>query len=98
MSMYAIKRQQKHFHNAHIKTKDFKVGDIVLAYMLKQHTSKLKRQGMGPYVFLDISTNGVLCLATLDGEQMLPSCISGCKVKKYYKALTYEMMEQMHKA
>ena len=95
--MYAIKRCQKQFHNAHIKTKDLKVGDLVLAYTLKQHTSKLKWRGMGPYVIHDISTSGALRLATLDGEQM-PSWINGCGVKKYYKPLTYEMMEWLHKS
>ena len=52
---------------------------------------------MGPYVIHDISTSGALRLATLDGEQM-PNWISGCRVKKYLKPLTIEMLECIHKA
>ncbi len=96
-AMYALKRRQKSFHDARIKTKEFKTGDLVLAYTLKQHTSKLKKRGMGPYLIHDISTSGALRLATLDGEQM-PNWISGCRVKKYYEPLTLEMLERMHKA
>ena len=48
--MYAQKRRQKKFHYAHIVNKDFQIGDLVLAYTLKKHTSKLKKRGMGPYV------------------------------------------------
>ena len=33
--MYALKRRQKSFHDARIKTKEFKKGDLVLAYTLK---------------------------------------------------------------
>ena len=50
---------------------------------------------MGPYVIQDISTSGALRLATLDGVQM-PNWISGCRVKKYLRPLTMEMLEQMH--
>ena len=54
MGMYALKHRQKSFHNAKIKTKEFKKGDLVLAYTLKQHASKLKKRGLGPYVVHDI--------------------------------------------
>ena len=43
-SMYALKCRQKSFHDAKIKTKELQVGNLVLAYTLKQHTSKLKKQ------------------------------------------------------
>ena len=48
--MYAEKRRLKKFHDAHIINKELKKGDLVLAYTLKQHTSKLKKRGMGPFV------------------------------------------------
>lgn len=44
--MYAQKRRLKKFHDDHIINKEFKIGDLVLAYTLKQHTSKLKKRGM----------------------------------------------------
>ena len=46
VGMYAQKRRLKQFHNAHIVNKEFQKGDLVLAYTLKQHTSKLKKRGM----------------------------------------------------
>ena len=70
---------------------------MVLAYTLKQHASKLKKRGLGPYVVHDISTSGALRLATIDGEHM-PNWISGCRVKKYLEPLTREMLERLHQA
>ena len=77
VGMYALKCRQKNFHDAKIKTKELQIGSLVLAYTLKQYASKLKKQGMGPYVIHDISTSGALRLATLDGEKM-PNWVSGC--------------------
>ena len=94
--MYAQKRRQKKFHDAHVKNKEFKVGDLVLC-TLKQHTSKLKKCGNGPYVIHDISTSGAIRLATLDGEQML-NWMSGCRLKKYHETLTPDMLERIHAA
>ena len=66
--MYAHKRRQKQFHDAHIKTREFKQGDAVLVYTLKQHQSKFKKRGKGPYIIHELSTSGAVQLATLDGE------------------------------
>ena len=95
--MYAQKRRQKKFHDAHVKNKEFKIGDLVLVYTLKQHASKLKKRGNGPYVIHDISTSGAVRLATLDGEQML-NWMSGCRIKKYHETLTPNMLERIHAA
>ena len=35
--LFLEKRCQKQFHAAHIKTKEFKQGDVVLVYIVKQH-------------------------------------------------------------
>ena len=93
--MYALKRRKNIFYDAKVKTKELKPDNLVLAYTLKQHASKLKKQGMGPYVIQDISTSGSLPLATLDGEKM-PNWISGYRVKKYLEPLTLEMLEKFH--
>ena len=66
--MYALKHRLKRFYNAKIKTKELQVGELVLAYTLKQHASKIKKQGMEPYVIHDISTIGALCFAILDSK------------------------------
>ena len=68
--MYTQKRRLKKFHDSHIINKEFKKGDLVLAYTLKQHTSKLKKRGMGPYVIHNLLSSGAVHLATLDGEPM----------------------------
>ena len=80
VSMYALKQRQKGLHHARIKTKDFQICDLVLEYTLKQDTSRLKNQGMEPYVIHDISTSGALCLATINNKKM-PNCINGFGVK-----------------
>ena len=93
--MYALKRRQSKFHDSKIINKEFQIGDLVLVYTLKQHASKLKKRGHGPYVIHDLSLSGVARLATLDGEQM-PSWISGCRLKKYHEPLTADMLARLH--
>ena len=65
--MYALKRRQEKFHDSHISTKQFKLGNLVLLLTLKQFVSKFTKRGRGPYV---ISSNGAIKLSTLDGEEM----------------------------
>ena len=93
--MYAQKRRKKQFHDAHVINKDFQIGDLVLAYTLKQHTSKLKKRGMGPYVIHNLSSSGAVQLATLDGEPM-SSWISGCRLKKYKEPMNNEILQRLH--
>lgn len=82
--MYAQKIHLKKFHDAHVINKEFKKGDLVLAYTLKQHTSKLKKRGMmGPYVIHNLSSSGAMHLATLDGEP-----VGAGRLKKYHELLT----------
>lgn len=93
--MHAHKRCLKKFHDAHVINKEFKKGDLVLAYTLKQHTSKLKKHNMGPYIIHNLSSSGAVHLATLDGEPMT-SWISGCKLKKYHEPLTQDILNRLH--
>ncbi|RYA70906.1 hypothetical protein DD595_25390, partial [Enterobacter cloacae complex sp. 4DZ3-17B2] len=86
---------QKEFFDKHVRTKEFKVGDYVLVYTLKQHAKKLKKRGMGPLVIKDLSPSGAVKLATLDGEEM-PNWISGCRVKKYLLPLTQDLLLKIH--
>ncbi|RYA38660.1 hypothetical protein [Enterobacter cloacae complex sp. GF14B] len=76
-------------------TKEFKTGDYVLVYTLKQHAKKLKKRGMGPFVISDLSQSGAVKLATLAGEE-IPNWISGCRLKKYHLPLTQDMLQQIH--
>ena len=95
--MYALKRRQKEFHDRHIKTKEFKLGDLVLVYTLKQFKAKLTKRGRGPYVISGLSSSGAVKLSTLDGEEM-PNWISGCRIKKYLSPLTQQELNRLHKA
>ena len=93
--MYAQKRRLKQFHDSHVINKQFQKGDLVLAYTLKQHTSKLKKRGMGPYLIHNLSNSGAVHLATLDGVPMA-NWISGCRLKKYKEPLTEEILKRLH--
>ena len=75
--MYAVKRRQKKFHDSHISTKEFKLGDLVLLFTLKQFVSKFTKRGQGPYVISGLSSNGAVKLSTLDGKEMA-NWISAC--------------------
>ena len=95
--MYALKRRQKQFHDDHIITKRFKVGDLVLVYTLKEFGSKFTKRGRGPYVITQASTSGAVRFATLDGEEM-PNWISGCRIKKYHTPLSTKQLARLHQA
>ena len=38
--MYALKQRQKKFHDSNLSAKEFKIGDLVLLFTLKQFVSK----------------------------------------------------------
>ena len=60
--MYALKRRQKQFHDDHIITKQFRLGDLVLVYILKEFATKFTKRGRGPYVISRLSSSGALIL------------------------------------
>ena len=95
--MYALKHRQKRFHDSHIITKEFKLGNLVLVYTLKQFQSKFSKAGRGPFVISGVSSSNAVKLSTLDGEEM-PNWINGYRVKKYYTLLNIEELECLHKA
>ena len=68
--MYALKRRQKQFHNDHIITKQFCLGDLILVYTLKEFAAKFTKRGRGPYVISRLSSSGAVKIATLDREEM----------------------------
>ena len=95
--MYALKRRQKQFHDHHILTKEFRVGDLVLVFMLKEFEAKFTKQGRGPYVISNLSSSEAVKLSTLEGEEML-NWISGYCIKKYNKPLTQNELNMLHQA
>ena len=71
IGMYAEKRRRKHWHDQYVKTNRFQEGDLVLLYTLRKHKRKLKKQGLGPFVILELRSSGAVRLETLNGEKML---------------------------
>ena len=63
------KQRQKAWHDHHIRTKQFKVGGLVLMYDNKflKHPGKLKTHYLGPYVVAHITEAGAVKLHKLDG-------------------------------
>ena len=41
--MYALKRRQKQFYDHHIPTKEFRMGDLVLVFTLKEFEAKFTK-------------------------------------------------------
>ena len=64
-------------------------------FTLKKHKCKLKMRGLGPYVINEITSGGVVCLDTLDGEPMA-NFINGSSLKHFHEPLTQDMLERMH--
>ena len=63
------KQRQKAWHDRHIRTKQFKVGGLVLMYENKflKHLGKLKTHWIGSYVVVHITEVGAVKLHKLDG-------------------------------
>ena len=95
--MYVEKRRPKRWHDQNLCSKEFHKGTLVLVYTLKQHKSKLKLRGLGPFVINTTSTSGSIRLETLDGEPMA-NYINGSCLWVYNKFLTLEMLNRMHVA
>ena len=58
VGMYALKKWQKQFYDHHILIEQFKVGDLVLVFTLKEFVAKFTKQGCVPYVISKLSSNG----------------------------------------
>ena len=56
-SMYALKTRQKQLHDNYIITKRFKLGDLVLVFIVKELVAKLSKCGKGPYIISCLSTS-----------------------------------------
>ena len=97
VGMYTLKRRQKKFHDSHIINKEFKLGDLVLVYTLKQFQAKFTKRGRGPCVISRLLTSGAVKLSTLDGEEM-PKWINGCRIKKSYTPLAQLELQRLHNA
>ena len=90
--MYALKRRQKRFHDSHIITKQFKLGDLVLVYTLKIFQSKFSKARQGPFFISSVSSSGAIKVVHCRWQGDA-NWISGCCVKKYYTPFTTQKME-----
>ena len=78
------KQRQKAWHDRHIRTKQFKVGGLILMYDNKflKHLGKLKTHWLGPFVVVHITAVGAVKLHKLDGTPVV-GMINGSCLKPY---------------
>ena len=83
--MEATQAQCKAYHDSFIKHKEFKEGDLVLAYDSRfgKFPGKLQQRWMGPYKVLAVNPNGSVQVQTVDtsDDHFL---INGYRLKKYF--------------
>ena len=68
--MKVEKLRRKKWFDRNLKNKDLKEGDLCLMYSVRNTKRKLKYQGMGPYQVVEITPQGAVRIATLDGVVM----------------------------
>ena len=78
------KDREKAWHDKHIKSKEIKVGDLVLLYNNKfaWFPSKFCMHWLGPYQVRQVTKGGATSLVRLDGT-MLPTMVNGSRLKLY---------------
>ena len=64
-------------------------------YSVRNTKRKLKYQGMGPYQVVEITLQGTVRIATLDGVVM-EGYINGSKLKRFYGPLTLHALQTIH--
>ena len=78
------KAREKAWHDRHIKSKTFQIGDLVLLYDSKfiKFPGKFKTHWLGPYQIQQVTEGGDVQLSKLNGE-LLPTLINGSRLKPY---------------
>ena len=79
------KAREKAWHDRHIKSNIFQIGDLVLLYNIKfvKFPGKLKTHWLGPYQIQQVTEGGVVQLSKLNGE-LVPTLINGSRLKLYH--------------
>ena len=93
--MKVEKLRRKKWFDRNLKNKDLKEGDLCLMYSVRNMKRKLKYQGMGPYQVVEITPQGTMRIATLDGVVM-EGYINGSKLKWFYGPLTLHALQTIH--
>ena len=93
--MKVEKLRRKKWFDRNLKNKDLKEGDLCLMYSVRNTKRKLKYQGMGPYQVVEITPQGAVRIATLDGVVM-EGYINGSKLKRFYGPLTLHALQTLH--
>ena len=94
--MKVEKLRRKKWFDRNLKNKDLKEGDLCLMYSVRNTKRKLKYQGMGPYQVVEITPQGAVRIATLDGVVM-EGYINGSKLKRFYGPLTLHALQTIHR-
>ena len=93
--MKVEKLRQKKWFDRNLKNKDLKEGYLCLMYGVRNTKRKLKYQGMGPYQVVEITPQGAVRIATLDGVVM-EGYINGSKLRRFYGPLTLHALQTIH--
>ena len=64
-------------------------------YGSRNTKQKLEYQGMWPYQVVEITPQGAVRIATLDGV-VIEGYINGSKLKKFYGPLTLQTLQTIH--
>ena len=78
------KAREKAWHDRHIKSKTFQIGDLVFLYDSNfiKFPGKFKTHWLGPYQIQQVTEGGAIQLSKLNGE-LLPTLINGSRLNLY---------------
>ena len=76
------KAREKAWHDRHIQQKIFSEGELVLLYnsQFAKHPGKFRQHRLGPYMVKEITDEGVVRVATSQGD-IVPGYVNGGRLK-----------------
>ena len=89
------KLRRKTWFDHNLRNKDLKEGDLCLMYGVRNTKSRLKYQDMGSYKVMEITPQGAVRIATLNGVVM-EGYINSSKLKRFYGPLTLQTLQTIH--
>ena len=94
--MKVEKLRPKTWFDQKLKDKNILEGDLALMFSVHNTKRKLKCQSMGPYRVVEITPQGAVCIATLDGV-IMDGYINESKLKRSYGLLTLQTLQAIHR-
>lgn len=94
--MKVEKLRQKTWFDLNLKDKDLSEGDLALMFSVHNTKINLKYQAMGPCCVIEITPQGAVRIATLDGV-IMDGYINGSKLKRFYGPPTLQTLQAIHR-